>query len=168
MTALGTFSRGFEKALELVTMLLMIALAVTVVVGVSFRWADNALEWYDEVASTLLAWLTYYGASLGALKRAHIGVPGVVAAMPPKYRFPCMLLAEACVLGFFAGLAWFGVIVMNVLEGETLVTLEYVSLSFTQSVIPIGAVLYIIAELLNLPQIWREATGRDEVLVTHQ
>jgi len=168
VTVLGTFSRVFEKLLELITMLLMISLAVAVIVGVGFRWADNALEWYDEVASVLLAWLTYYGASLGALKRAHIGVPGLVAAMSPKFRLPCVILAEACVFAFFGGLAWFGVIVMDALEGETLVTLETVSLQFTQSVIPIGAVLYMIAELLNLPQIWREATGRDDVLVVHQ
>jgi TRAP-type transport system small permease protein len=165
---MGFFSRGFEKLLELITMLLMVALAVTVVVGVGFRWADNALEWYDEVASIMLAWLTYYGASLGALKRAHIGVPGLVAAMPPKYRIPSVILAEACVFAFLGGLAWFGIVVIDVLEGETLVTLESVSLPFTQSVIPIGAVLYMIAELMNLPQIWREATGRDDVLVVHQ
>ncbi len=168
MTGLGTFSRIFEKALELITMFLMVILALVVVVGVGFRWADNALEWYDEVASVLLAWLTYYGASLGALRRAHIGVPGLVAAMPPKYRIPSVILAEACVFAFLGGLTWFGLVVMDVLEGETLVTLEVVTLSFVQSVIPIGAVLYIIAELLNLPQIWREATGRDDVLVVHQ
>lgn len=165
---MGTFSRVFEKALELITMALMVSLALTVIVGVGFRWADNALEWYDEVASILLAWLTYYGASLGALKRAHIGVPGMVAAMPPKYRIPSVIFAEACVFAFLGGLTWFGVVVMNALEGETLVTLETVSLGFTQSVIPIGAVLYMIAELMNLPQIWREATGRDDVLVVHQ
>ncbi|MCG8512259.1 MAG: TRAP transporter small permease subunit [Rhodospirillales bacterium] len=164
---MANFSRIFEKLLETITMVLMIALALTVVVGVGFRWAHNSLEWYDEVASTLLAWLTYYGASLGALKRAHIGVPGVVAAMPPKYRFPAMMFAEACVFAFFIGLAWFGYVVMEALEGETLVTLEVVSLQLTQSVIPIGAVLYIIAEAMNLPQIWREATGQAEVSVKH-
>ena len=42
-----------------------------VVLGVVFRWDGEALSWYDEVASVQLAWLTYYGASLAALKRAH-------------------------------------------------------------------------------------------------
>jgi hypothetical protein len=31
-------------------------------------------------------------------------------------------------------------------------------------VIPIGAILFVIAEILNLPQIWREATGRVEYI----
>ena len=167
MANTATLYRAYERLLELITMFLMVALAVTVVIGVGFRWADNALEWYDEVASTMLAWLTYYGAALGALKRSHIGMPGLVAGMRPAFRLPCVLIAEAAVFAFFIGMAYYGVMVMDVLVGETLVTLESVSLEFTQSVIPIGAVLYIIAELLNLPQILREAVGQAEVKTSH-
>ncbi len=158
---------GLEKVLEIATMFLMISLASVVVIGVAFRWGGNALDWYDEIASILLAWLTYYGAALGAMKRAHIGMPGIVASMPPKYRIPSVILAEVCVIGFFSILAYFGWIVMQVLEGETLVSLPQVSIQVTRSVIPIGATLYIIAELMNLPQIWREATGNADVLVKH-
>jgi len=158
---------GLEKVLEIATMFLMISLASVVVIGVAFRWGGNALDWYDEIASILLAWLTYYGAALGAMKRAHIGMPGIVASMPPKYRIPSVILAEVCVIGFFGVLAYFGWIVMLVLEGETLVSLPQVSIQVTRSVIPIGATLYIIAELMNLPQIWREATGNADVLVKH-
>ena len=39
------------------------------------------------------------------------------------------------------------------------VSLPEVSVRFTQSVIPIGAVLYIIAELMILPQVIAEARG---------
>ena len=35
----------------------------------------QSLTWYDEVASHLLAWLTFYGAALASVKRAHIGCP---------------------------------------------------------------------------------------------
>ena len=61
----------------------MVALAVEVTMGVAFRYTGNALVWYDEVASILLAWVTYYGAALAALKRAHIGVPELVHMLPP-------------------------------------------------------------------------------------
>ena len=54
-----------------------------------------SLGWYDEGASIMLAWLTYYGAALAALKRAHIGFPGLVNAMPPAVRVPVVLLGEA-------------------------------------------------------------------------
>ena len=158
---------GLERVLESVTMFLMISLASIVVIGVAFRWSGHALDWYDEIASILLAWLTYYGAALGAMKRAHIGMPGIVASMPPKYRIPSVILAEVCVIGFFSMLAYFGWVVLLVLEGETLVSLPEVSVQVTRSVIPIGATLYIIAEFMNLPQIWREATGNADALVKH-
>lgn len=167
MANTATLYRVFEKTLEYVTMFLMVALAMIVVIGVGFRWADNALEWYDEVASVLLAWLTYYGAALGALKRAHIGMPGIVNAMRPKFRLPCVIVAETSVFLFLGGMTYYGMMVMDVLAGETLVTLESVSLQFVQSVIPFGAILYIVAELFNLPQILREAVGKAEAKTGH-
>ena len=154
----------FERLLETITVLLIISLAVVVVLGVIFRWAGESLSWYDEVASVQLAWLTYYGASLAALKRAHIGVPGLIAAIPPLYRVPLVICSGIVTVGFFLILAWYVYIVLVILEGDTLISLPFIGTQFTQSVIPIGAILFVIAETLNLPQIWREATGQVEVL----
>ena len=152
----------FERLLETITVFLIISLAVVVVLGVIYRWSGASLSWYDEIASVQLAWLTYYGASLAALKRAHIGFPGLVNTMPPGLRVVSVLLAEAIVIGFFLILAWYGYIVLVVLEGDTLISLPWISTQVTQSVIPIGAVLFIIAELLNMPQIMREASARGD------
>ncbi len=154
----------FERLLETITVFLIISLALVVVLGVIYRWSGASLSWYDEIASVQLAWLTYYGASLAALKRAHIGVPGLIAVVPPLFRVPLVLLAEAVVIGFFLILAWYGYIVLVVLEGDTLISLPWISTQVTQSVIPIGAVLFIIAELLNMPQIMREAITREEMM----
>ena len=154
----------FERLLETITVCLIISLAVVVVLGVIYRWAGESLTWYDEIASVQLAWLTYYGASLAALKRAHIGVPSLIAAVPPLFRVPLVLLAETIIIGFFVILAWYGYIVLVILEGDTLISLPWISTQVTQSVIPIGAVLFLIAEFLNLPQIMREASGRAEML----
>jgi len=154
----------FERLLETITVFLIISLAVVVVLGVIYRWSGASLSWYDEIASVQLAWLTYYGASLAALKRAHIGVPGLIAVVPPLFRVPLVLLAEAVVIGFFLILAWYGYIVLVVLEGDTLISLPWISTQVTQSVIPISAVLFIIAELLNMPQIMREAITREEMM----
>ena len=154
----------FERLLETITVLLIVSLAVVVVLGVIYRWAGEALSWYDEVASVQLAWLTYYGAALAALKRAHIGVPGLIAVVRPLYRVPLVICAELVIISFFVMLAWYGYVVLVILEGDTLISLPYIGTQFTQSVIPIGAILFVIAEILNLPQIWREATGRANVL----
>ena len=152
--ATGKYRNGLEQSLEIIMLFLMTSLAVVVIVGVGFRKAGAALVWYDEVASILLAWLTYYGASLAALKRAHIGFPKLVESAAPQLRLYLVLCREIIVVGFFVLVAWAGWQVLLVLNGLYLASLPSVSVRFTQSVIPIGAVLFIIAELLSFAEIW--------------
>lgn len=135
---------------------LMIALTVVVVVAVVFRKAGASLSWYDEIASILLAWITYYGSALAALKRSHIGVDDLLLRLPPRARAVAVVVAEVLVVCFFLLLAWAGWKVLTVLEGMSLVSLTWVPVQLTQSVIPIGALLFILAELLSLPQYWRD------------
>ena len=151
--------RAYERLLEGIVLVLMIALTILVIFGAAFRYLGNALTWYDEVASIGLVWLTYYGSALAALRGAHIGVPGFVNAMPPRLRLAVTVFAEAVVLLFFILLAIYGVQVLLVLQGEHLITLPDVSTQLTQSAIPIGAALFVIAELLRLPDVIRAARG---------
>jgi len=155
---LARLRTALERLLEAIVIVLMIVLTAVVVVAVVYRKAGASLTWYDEVASVLLAWVTYYGAALAALKRAHIGFDGLVRALPLSWRLASVVLAEAVVLGFFALLAWTGWQVLQVLEGDTLVSLPQVSVQITQSVIPIGAVLFMICQLLSLPEHWRRVS----------
>ena len=127
----------------------MTSLALVVVAGVVFRKAGAALVWYDEVASILLVWLTYYGACLAALARAHIGFPKLVEAAGPKLRVLLTVVREAVIVVFFLVVAWAGWRVLLVLEGTNLVSLPWVPTRLTQSVIPVGAVLFIAAEALS-------------------
>ncbi len=154
---MGSLHRGFERALAAFVIFQLGALAVLILVGVACRKLGIAMVWYDEGASIMLAWLTYYGAALAALKRAHIGFPGLVNAMPPGLRVPVVWFGEICVIGFFVLLAWFGFKVLMILQGDTMVSLDWVPTRFTQSVIPIGAVLFIIAQLLSLPEVLKQA-----------
>jgi len=150
--------RGVERIFEVVTVTLLVVLAAEVLAGIVFRAFRRPLVWYDEVASVLLAWLTYYGSALAALKRAHIGFPGFVRALPRGLRLGALAIREVAVTGFFLLLAWEGARILGELGGETLVTVD-VPVRVTQSVIPIGAVLFVFAELLNLPERIREARG---------
>lgn len=143
----------FERSMEIIVVTLMIALAIEVLLGVVYRKLGMSLSWYDEVASVTLAWLTYYGAALAALKRAHIGFPGLLDAASPPVRMLMLIIGEFFILAFFALLAWQGFAVMEVLATDNLVSLPWVSSSFTQSVIPVGAILFIIAELLKISEV---------------
>ena len=147
--------RIFQTSMEAIVAILVAALALVVVLGAGFRKAGNALVWYDEVASILLAWLTYYGAALVAFRRGHIGVPMVVERLRGAARTWAVLVAEAVVIGFFLVLAWAGWRVQGALAGATLISLPSVPTALAQSVIPVGALLFIAAQLLSLPDALR-------------
>ncbi|MCD6734309.1 MAG: TRAP transporter small permease [Burkholderiaceae bacterium] len=144
--------RLYESILEWIVIALMTVLAVEVTVGVVFRTIGHSLVWYDEVASILLAWLTFYGSAYAAARRGHISCPELVALMPPGPRLAVTIVVEALVIGFFALLGVIGWQVLDVLATDTLVSLPSVPVSYAQSVIPISAVLIIVAELLTLPE----------------
>ncbi len=154
---LSRVRNGFERLLETIVILLMIVLTIEVVLGVTYRKFGWALGWYDEIASVTLAWLTYYGAALAALKGAHIGFPGIVDALSPRWRVPLVVIGEVFVFAFFIALTWTGVQVLDVLATDTLVSLPEVPVSYTQSVIPIGGALFILAEALRMPELLRVA-----------
>jgi TRAP-type C4-dicarboxylate transport system permease small subunit len=147
---MARFRAGYGRALEWVVIALVVALAAEVTLGVVFRGMGRALAWYDELASVLLAWLTFYGAALASVRRAHIGCPELVEIMPWRTRRAFNLAAEIVVIAFFALLGAVGASILPVLHTDALVSLPWIPISVVQSVIPISAVLIIIAECTHL------------------
>ena len=153
---LVSLQKFFEVVLEYFVVFLMIILTVVVIVAVLYRLMGSSLAWYDEVAAILLAWITYYGSALAVLRRRHIGFDSVLLSFPKQLRMIAVAVAELITAGFFILLAWAGFTVMAILGGMSLVSLTWVPISFTQSVIPIGACLFVLCQLLSLPDYWRK------------
>ena len=148
---------GYERLLEWLVIALMTALAAEVTLGVIYRTLGSSLVWYDEVASILLAWLTFYGSALASVKRAHIGCPEVMAFLPRKPKFIFRVIAELFTVGFFLLMGWIGYQVLGVLDTDHLVSLPSIPVSWVQSVVPISAMLIVAAELITLPKVLANA-----------
>lgn len=148
--AMHRFRERYGLLLEWVVMALMITLAVEVTLGIVFRMAGSSLVWYDEVASVLLAWLTFYGSALASVKRAHIGCPEVVEQMAPGLQRAFGIFGQVLVILFFALLGWVGIAIMPALAGDSLVSLPWVSMNVVQSVIPVSSGLILVAEVMFL------------------
>ena len=73
---------------------------------------------------------------------------------------PIALLAEAITIGFFVFLGLASYQVMLILENVGMVSLPEVSMQLVHSAIPVASVLFIIAELLRLPDVLKSARGR--------
>lgn len=143
------FRERYGLLLEWVVMALMVGLFLEVTVGIVFRTVGHSLVWYDEVASVLLAWLTFYGSALASVKRAHISCPEVVEQLPPAGRRAVALLGQVMVIAFFALLGWVGLSIMPILAGDNMVSLPWLPMNVVQSVIPISAALILVAEVMH-------------------
>jgi len=138
----------------------MIVLFLEVTIGVIFRTLGHALSWYDEVASVLLAWLTFYGSALGSFKRAHIGCPEIINGLSERWRRPLSIIAQVIVIGFFVTLGFVGLEIMPILATDNMTSLPDVPMNIVQSVIPISCVLILICEIDELVRIIRKLPNR--------
>lgn len=152
---LGLLHTLYARLLEAIVLLLISSMAILVVAGFSFRRFGAALIWYDEVAALLLCWLTFYGAALAALRRAHMAVPGLVLAMPLRLRLGVGVMVELLTIGFMALLIYYAMQLQAILIGPGLASVRGVSLQMVQSAIPIGATLFIISQLITVPAVFR-------------
>jgi TRAP-type C4-dicarboxylate transport system permease small subunit len=157
-----TLASFVERLLEGISVVLIATMAFVIVFGVVMRKLGASLIWYDEVASVLLVWITYYGAATATIKRAQLGFSGLLLTLRGPLQLAVFWLSELVVLSFFSVVGIYGWIVLEYFAGDTLISLPWVPTQLTHSVIPLGALLIIVAELLSLPRAMKDlAEGRD-------
>ncbi len=152
----------FRRLVDLVeawSVLLLVVMVSLVSLGVFFRYVLNAsLSWYDEFASFLLVWMTFYGAVVASYRRRHIGFEIVVDRLMPNTRRIVELIAESCVLGFQAVLLYYGWQLMQKMGDETTVSLVWVKMRWIYSVLPITGGLMLVISLMRFVSV---ATGNE-------
>jgi TRAP-type C4-dicarboxylate transport system permease small subunit len=153
---MNRFREVYGRFLEWLVSALMIVLFLEVTLGVVFRAFGASLIWYDEIASVLLAWLTFYGAALASVKRAHIGCPEFVNALPWPARRTLNIVAQLLVIAFFVLLGGVGISIMPILATDALVSVPEIPMSVVQSVMPISSALIVIAEGTYLVELIRQ------------
>jgi TRAP-type C4-dicarboxylate transport system permease small subunit len=136
---------------------LLAGLAVLVCLGVFFRYVLNSsLTWYDEFASYMLVWLTFYGTVVADYRRRHIGFELVVDKLAPAARRIVDAAGELAVLGFQFVLFYYGWILTLRMGDETAISLPWVKVSWVSSVLPItGAILLLISATRMIEIVFR-------------
>jgi len=156
--------RFFRRLIDLVewwAVLLLVLMVAVVSLGVFFRYAlQAALVWYDEFASYLLVWLTFYGAIVASYRKRHIGFEVVVNGLPPQTRRIIDSISECFVLGFQVVLFWYGWLLVQKMGDESAISLPWVKMGWVYSVLPIAGGLMLLISLMRLAGI-AFAPGRE-------
>lgn len=153
------FERVLLRCIETICLSLLLLLTGAVIYSTTMRYLGASPSWYDEIASVLLAWLTYFGATYAIFLRTHMSFGGLVSALPRSAAIALALFSELLVIGFFAVVAWYGNAVLAVAKWDSLLSLRWMTLDIVQSVIPVTAVLMIIGTILTMPRTLRQAAS---------
>jgi TRAP-type C4-dicarboxylate transport system permease small subunit len=130
---------------------LLVGLTAIVCLGVFTRYVLNSsLVWYDEFASYLLVWLTFYGAVVADYHRRHINFDLVVDKLAPGTRRAVDVVGELAVLGFQFVLLYYGWILTEKMGDETAISLPWVKTAWVFSVMPITGGLMLLISLTRL------------------
>lgn len=152
----GRLFQSLMVLVEVWVMVLLVAMALLVTVAVFYRYVLNAsLIWYDEFASYLLVWLTFYGAVVAAYYRRHIAFETLVERLGPAARRGTAIAAEVCVLVFQGILLYYGWVLARTIRAETAVSLEWVRMGWIYSVLPISGGLMLLISLVDLAALLR-------------
>jgi TRAP-type C4-dicarboxylate transport system permease small subunit len=148
--------------LETVCVALIVTLAAAVIYSVVTRALGNSPGWYDEIASTLLAWISWFGIAFATLRGGHMTVEGLLVHFPLALRKACFWIGELVVHATLLFSALAGVKIVETLAGETLVSLPEVPRALVQAVLPVGCLLAMAARVLAAPRAWsRIMSGTD-------
>jgi TRAP-type C4-dicarboxylate transport system permease small subunit len=131
--------------------LLLAGQVVIVCLGVFFRYVLNSsLTWYDEFASYMLVWLTFYGCVVVDWRRRHIGFELLVDKLAPTPRKLVDIVAEIAVLGFHFVLFYYGWILTERMGDESAISLPWVKVTWITSVLPITGGLLLLIGVVRL------------------
>lgn len=102
-----------------------------------------SLSWPEELATFMMAWMTFIGASMAVRSSEHIGITIIRDALPPNIKKFANILMKLFIIAFSFALIYSGI---DLLNGSTKVTMEalHISTLWPRLSVPIGAFLIFI------------------------
>lgn len=129
------------KALRLVLFVLIVALVVSVAMGVFWRYAlHRSLFWATEVPNFLFVWIVFLGAVVAYHEKKHIAFTALLDVAPPRARAVVEIAGLLLVLGACGFLLVTGSMVVRQTLGSPSEALK-MPLGYLYTVVPIASVL---------------------------
>jgi TRAP-type C4-dicarboxylate transport system permease small subunit len=148
------YGRLLGRAVALVewfSVALLAAMVVVVTWAVFTRYVLNSsLVWYDEFASYLLVWLTFFGAVVADYQRKHINFDLLVNKLGPTARRVADVVGEIAVLGFQWVLFYYGWVLTERMGDETAISLPWIQIAWVSAVLPVAGAMLLVLSLSRL------------------
>ena len=131
-----------------IAMVLLAAITVLVFVSALTRTFGYPINWAQDAALIMFAWLAFIGGDIALHSTGLIGIDLIVRRFPKVFQKGIDILFKIVMLVFLAVLVIYGY--QYVLTGyKRLITTLNVSYAFVTASVPVGAVLMIISVSIN-------------------
>ena len=100
---------GFDRACQAMASALVVALLVSVTLGVVTRELGDPLSWTDEAARLLMVWLAMFGWILATRRRQHVRIRFFQDKLPPGLHRGTEIVIQAGLVALGVVAAWYGV-----------------------------------------------------------
>lgn len=89
--------------------ILMVAMTITVLLGVLFRYfLKMSFPWSEELARYLMIWIGFLGSSIALREGAHVGVKFFINAMPKKVSNYFIFVSRVLIIVFLLFIIKYG------------------------------------------------------------
>ena len=144
--------KAYEKFCQLeqvIAMLLLAGITVLVFVSALMRTLGFPLNWAQDAALIMFAWLSFIGGDIALHSTGLIGVDLIVTHFPKAVQKAIDVIFKAIMIAFLVVLVIYGY--QYVMTGyKRLITTLNVSYAYVTASVPVGAFLMVISVAQNL------------------
>lgn len=142
----------FDAILSWLVIVLFAALTLDVLWGVVSRYLLEASRWADELATTLMIWLSLLGAALVYGEKGHLGVDYFVGKLDPAAQRLMEIVSHVLVMIFAAaGMVYGGwVMVDRTLAADQLLPALQWKKGYIYLVVPLSGLFFVFYAILGI------------------
>jgi len=136
---LTAIEKALAKLENAIIILVVLGIVASIFLQVIFRYVIQApLSWTEELARSLLIWLTFVGAALALREGGHFALDVLIGKLPAKIRAGFELVLMAITAIFLSVLLYKGLFILPVVHQQTSASLR-IPMSFVYLAIPVGS-----------------------------
>jgi TRAP-type C4-dicarboxylate transport system permease small subunit len=122
----NAFVQGLAAIVRWVCIVLATSLFIIVVAAIVARYGfGQAVSWTEEVPRYLLIWISFLAASVGVLRREHVGFDVLFNALPTPARRVLGVGLSLLILGFGWVVFRYGIVFVQDFGGDLMETVPY-------------------------------------------
>jgi len=122
----NAFVHGLAAIVRWVCIVLATALFIIVVAAIVARYGfGQAVSWTEEVPRYLLIWISFLAASVGVLRREHVGFDVLFNARPMPSRRVLGVCLSLLILGFGWVVFRYGIVFVQDFGGDLMETIPF-------------------------------------------